>query len=99
MNRSDTRDYELHRLVVEHIERDPKGVLSRALRTIQNRDPHQYYHEWRRIIELGPARVIETLLDKSERSSTLRSASPFAGVLSQEERLRVLERLARHGRT
>ncbi len=95
MNPSDARAYEMHRLVAEKIQRDPDSVLNLAMRNIRQRSAkgvHPHYRRWLEILERGPADVIAVLLDPGERGQELRSSSPFAGALSEDERQRSLER-------
>ena len=44
-----------------------------------------YAREWESILNAGVGRVIAALLDPSDHAATLRSSSPFAGVLPQDE--------------
>lgn len=44
-----------------------------------------YIREWESILDAGVGRVIEAFLDPSDHGATLRSCTPFTGVLSQDE--------------
>lgn len=53
--------------------------------------PLQAHLEWRDLIERLPlASLLELLRSDSEEARRLRQSSPFAGVISQEERWRIL---------
>ncbi|MDE2481572.1 MAG: hypothetical protein KGN02_05245 [bacterium] len=94
---SDRRNYELHRLVATKVQRDP-SLLRIALRNIarfENRSgSNPYYLRWKEIIASGPESTVEALLDTGELGQTLRSASPFAGILTDEERLTIIRDVA-----
>jgi hypothetical protein len=89
MNRSDRRNYELHRAVVARLREQPAMVLGIALRNVeryrQTSGDHPVFCEWERLLRDGPDAVIEVLLDEGERGQRLRSSTPFAGVLSPQE--------------
>lgn len=42
--------------------------------------------EWARILELSPAQIASQMLDPSEHGRDLRQVTPFAGVLTAQER-------------
>lgn len=44
-----------------------------------------YIREWESILDAGVGRVIEAFLDPSDHGATLRSCTPFTGVLSRDE--------------
>ncbi|MGH9060693.1 MAG: hypothetical protein ACRDZY_14450, partial [Acidimicrobiales bacterium] len=54
-----------------------------------------YLDEWERILTEGPAAAAEMLSSTSQRASDLRSASPFAGTLPEEERWAIIQATAR----
>jgi hypothetical protein len=47
--------------------------------------------EWREILALPVAQVVDVLLDEGPRGSRLRQSSPFAGILNQAERTEILK--------
>jgi hypothetical protein len=97
MNRSDRRNYELHRAVVARLRKQPAMVLGVALRNIeryrQSSGDHPDLREWEQLLVAGPDAVVVALLDEGERGQRLRSSTPFAGVISPQERRDVLARL------
>jgi hypothetical protein len=87
----DARSREMHRIVADRIGRDP-GILERARQTIARWRPNQsprsmpYLDRWQRLIDAGPDAVIAKLLEDSDDGDVMRQTSPFAGVLTNEER-------------
>lgn len=51
----------------------------------------RYLDEWLKVLDKGFTAVSRVLLDVDEYSCDLRQNSPFAGILSDEQRLAVLE--------
>nr|BFE67144.1 hypothetical protein GCM10020092_004450 [Actinoplanes digitatis] len=52
---------------------------------------------WREKLGEGPGAVLKTLTSEDPESVELRQNSPFAGVLSQPQRRKVLEAFTRSG--
>ena len=88
-------------LLSDKIERDP-SVLRRASATVERwlADGHSAPHrlaEWRTLLEeaqihpSGLERLLEVLRGTDEASQRLKDFSPFAGVLTREERRRARE--------
>lgn len=89
---ADSLSLRLHAAVVEHLLRAPESVIEQAkstLRRIRDEDlaprSETYLAEWDRILDAGPEAITDVLLDPSDHAATLRSCTPFTGVLSQEE--------------
>jgi hypothetical protein len=85
--------------------RDPATIIGEArenlarFRRIGVLDVHSepYAREWETILDAGVAAIITTLLDSSSHAATLRSCSPFVGVLPQTE-VRAIKRAYRQQR-
>lgn len=80
----------LHAAVVSKVVNDPDAVLGIARRNLARQRESgshsaHYTREWESIVEAGVGRVIEAFLDPSDHGATLRSCTPFTGVLSQDE--------------
>jgi len=83
----------LHAALIAHLINDPDAVINKARANLARAratgaiDAHSepYAHEWEAILDAGIGRVIVVLLDPSDRAATLRSSTPFTGVLSQGE--------------
>jgi excisionase family DNA binding protein len=104
-----TRDQErslwLHRAVAGKVVLDPDATLSQAQANIARlQQVHQgdmaarYVAEWRHLIERGLDEVLETLTSRSPQAAELRQNSPFAGVLSEDERQACLAAFRSHWR-
>ena len=59
----------------------------------------QYLREWEKILGAGLDRIVDALAATDEKSCELRENFPFAGVLSQERRTKVLQTLRTHRTT
>lgn len=82
----------LHAALIPHILRDSDSVVQKAHANIANMRSRgagdrseRYLKEWEGIIESGAGSMIDTFLDNSDHAVTLRSCTPFAGVLSPVE--------------
>ena len=85
----------LHHAVKNKLLTNPNSVITVARRNLKNWKERYGYgpkwmSDWERIIANGIASIIEVLDGKDEKSVLLRSSSPFAGVLSNKERMRVI---------
>ncbi len=86
----------LHRVVAEKFEADPEWVRSIARRNLRLQQrvhgvrSAEYIDAWSALIDGPDVDLASALIDLSEDGRALRQASPFAGVLDQEERLTIL---------
>lgn len=96
----------LGRLTAAELLRNPEPVLVKARarvgRMLDERTlPHgtrRQLTEWSRILA-GPLEdIVGALIDPSERGYELRQATPFTGLLSDEERLAAIRRATREHR-
>jgi len=94
------RSYEMHQVVADVLRREP-GKLDLVIAWIERRlaDPDYSIHskdaltEWLDLIRArGLAGVLEKLADRSEDAFRMRHSSPFAVVMPQDERKRILSR-------
>lgn len=91
----DQRSLAMHRLVADKIRRDPalfekaKGTLARW-RTIVCPASQPYLEEWERLMEQGMDACLTVAVEDSERATALRQSSPFAGILTNQERFAIL---------
>lgn len=87
----DQRSLELHRLITEKIRQDPdlfanvKKTLTRW-RTVACSNSQPYLEEWQRLVDLGTEECLAVATEDSERANAMRQASPFCGILTNEER-------------
>lgn len=91
----DRRTLERTRLVVAEIDADPSllEVDAKNLRrwmAMSNGAPKRAHVEWAGLIADTPWPVLrELMLEESDEGQRLRSSIPFAGVLTEQERLSV----------
>jgi hypothetical protein len=88
----------LHAAVVRKIEREPAllSIPQRNLRRWRSRfreNPPRWWKEWDDILERPWSGIVALLLDPSENATRLRQSSPFAGVLTPQERKRLYDAL------
>lgn len=94
--RLEARSLAMHAIIARKIERDPRllAIPRRNLRRWSARwqgEAPAWIEEWRRILAQPWPRIAALITDPGERAARLRQSSPFAGVLTAEERRRVYE--------
>jgi transcriptional regulator with XRE-family HTH domain len=103
LTREDRRSLALHRAIARRLTDEPRHVLAlarRNLATMQRRHGASVslLREWRAILD-RPVQAIVTLLEDTDPwARELRHVTPFAGVLSANDRRQVYERFAREER-
>lgn len=104
-----TRDQErslwLHRAVAGRVVMNPDDAISRARRNIERlRDVHptdmasKYLERWRAMIDGDLDHLLDMLTSRNPYAIELRQNSPFAGVLSEDERQACLATFREHWR-
>jgi hypothetical protein len=93
--RLEERSLALHELVARKLLADP-AVLTTARQTLRRwqesqGSPSAALTEWERILSLRADQVAGFLVERSERATRLRQSSPFAGILTEDERLAIHE--------
>lgn len=88
------RSLALHTAVAERLREDPE-ILTRARTKLdewlsRGGRSTPLWTRWREILNRPVDEVASFLTERSEDAAWLRKASPFAGALPPEERLRVL---------
>jgi hypothetical protein len=81
-----------HRLVAERLDEDVVDNARRRLarwRSEGRLDP-RWAEEWERVLELPLPRIAKTISADTKRARELRQTSPFAGVLTEQERRQLL---------
>jgi hypothetical protein len=91
----DARSLELHRLYAQRIRENPQlfSVVQDNIAFLLKRvapGGRGYILEWQKAAEEGLEPCLRLAVADTERSTALRQSSPFAGVISQEERLNFL---------
>lgn len=90
----------LHRAVAGRVVQDPPQALALAranLDTLSREHPSAgiWLDAWRRALDAGPEDVLQILTSPADAAVELRQNSPFAGVLDEVERRRVLDAFRR----
>jgi hypothetical protein len=105
-----TRDQErslwLHRAVLVELVENPEDVLARVGGNLQRlRAQHlgrgmtaHWMDQWQKVLNSGVDAVADVLTSQGPAALELRQNSPFAGVISEEVRSRVLASFMRHWR-
>lgn len=95
MNFSDRFSLSLHRRIAAKLREDPVKVLSVANENLKRWLAKESFAfgperttllEWKNILDSSKPREIETMIvSETDEGQRLRSSSPFAGILSQNE--------------
>jgi hypothetical protein len=93
--RDDRQSLWLHAAVAGKVARSPEAAVHRARLNLArmeraNRGPSRWLRHWHQVLDDGPERVIRTLTADTQEGRELRQNSPFAGVLTERERLEAL---------
>ena len=92
LTREDRRSLALHRVIAARFARDPRAVSTKAVRNLKvmrradDGSAAPWLEEWERLLKGPVSAVIEVLVSHDQRARDLRQVTPFAGVLSDEER-------------
>jgi hypothetical protein len=92
----EARSLAMHALIASKIERDqallaiPRNNIERWSARWKG-DAPAWLYEWIEVLKQPWSRVAALITEPSERAARLRQSSPFAGVLSKEERRRIYE--------
>jgi hypothetical protein len=87
----DARSLAMHCKIAQKISRDPH-LLDRARANLErwsakSTDPlPKYLHEWQEILKRPWPEIAEIITSMTEEGTRLRSSSPFAGILTADER-------------
>ncbi|HYT89089.1 MAG TPA: hypothetical protein VEL76_10305 [Gemmataceae bacterium] len=93
---------ELHRVLLGKLISDFGGMRKLAHRNIAKSRPlvrgdqaRAWLDEWAALVDGPPERLVEVFLGDDEYSIDLRQVSPFAGALSEKERMTAIQRANR----
>ena len=88
--RNDLRSLRLHQAISEKLRADPVSVLKKARTNLDRwRDDANsayYVREWDSLLSGSRDRLLEVMIEDTEYATALRHMSPFAGVLTPQER-------------
>jgi len=89
-----------HRIIAERLQANPEAVLGHARANLARWAKNYregplpgWMREWQALLAGPRERVLEVLTGEDEESIRLRSSSPFAGVVSPEERAALIKRV------
>lgn len=92
-NREERRSRWLHGAIAERLRADPKRVLAKArsnLATMRGADPagasRRWIDQWDVLLEQPVDAIVGVLTGISNEAADLRQNTPFAGVLTPQER-------------
>ena len=86
----------MHAIIARKIERDPK-LLEIPRKNLERwrvrwpEAPPAWYEEWQDLLTRSWPEIAAIITEPSENAARLRQSSPFAGVLTSDERKRVYE--------
>ena len=87
----DARSLAMHCKIAQKISREPE-LLDKAKENLKRWSAKseaplpRYLHEWQEILEHPWSEIAELITSMSDDATRLRSSSPFAGVLTADER-------------
>ena len=96
LTRDQIRSLWLGYAIAGKIVADPQGALKKASENLAHLERvhgagNRWLREWRSLLEGPVTDVLDALVSRSPRARELRQNSPFAGLLSDEERHLVLQ--------
>ncbi len=94
LTREERRSLALHRAIARRLLAEPEAALRQARQTLARMSlsvaaNSTLLSEWALILERPIASIVDVLLDPSPWARELRHVTPFAGVLSAQERASV----------
>ena len=93
----DERSLAMHRLVADKIRAEP-ALFERAKQTLARwrvtvcSASQPYLMEWERLMAQGMESCLAVATENSQRAAALRQSSPFAGILTNQERFAFLKK-------
>jgi len=94
---------ELHRTLLGKLLTDlgpardvARRNLDRMRRSARGSQARAWLDEWSELLDEAGPRLVDAFLGEDEHSIDLRQVSPFAGLLTQEEREAAIERARGH---
>lgn len=97
MTADQTRSLLMHMIVAAHLISEPEQVIRRAHANLERwagKGRHDAYwlERWRRALEQPAGQLALLLTERTQDAADMRQGTPFAGVLSNEERLAAIQR-------
>ena len=92
----EARSLAMHAVIAAKIMRDP-DLLAKPRENIERwsrrfgKNPPRWIGQWQRVLTRSYREIAALITDPSEQGAQLRQSSPFAGMLTTEERRRIYE--------
>lgn len=90
----ESRSLRMHGMVAEVFQKDPDYVVRFGLENLRRWQQGGVecgdFRLWREILESSPERLPDILLGTNEEAVRLRQSSPFAGLVPEESRRKIL---------
>lgn len=104
MRREELRSLWIHRALAAAVARDPERALALGRKTLayhwrEHPEAAPWLRRWDRLVDAGPEAVMAMLTSPSAIAVELRQNTPFPGLLSDRERVRVIAAFARYWRS
>lgn len=104
LTREQEKSLWLHRALLTPMLSEPDAVLTKARENLRRwRGMHRsdgmtvgYFDKWERVLDDGLDAVVEVMTNTSEEACEMRQNSPFAGVLPDDTRVKVLRSFNEH---
>ena len=104
LTREEEKSLRLHQALLSQMLAEPDAVVAKARNNLDRwTGMHRpdgmtmrYLEEWKRVLDQGLDAVVDVVTSPSQQARELRQNSPFAGVLPNETRLRVLKTFKDH---
>jgi excisionase family DNA binding protein len=102
--REEEKSLRLHQALLTPMLTEPDAVIAKARHNLDRwTGMHRpdgmttrYFEKWNRVLDQGLDAIVDVVISTSQESRELRQNSPFAGVLPDETRLRVLRTFKDH---
>ena len=100
MTFEERRSLALSSAVADQLRRNPERVIAKARENLKEmrligQHEQPWVDVWESLLELGPGPVCSLLTSVDQFARDLRQSSPFAGVLTDDERRRAVHELQR----
>ena len=97
MTREDLRSLAYHQAIVERLKKDPKSTIAKARKNLllmkaKNPSARKLFRQWDEWLSFSLDNLISCCLDSSLLARDMRQVTPFAGLLSAQERLQVIKK-------
>ncbi len=101
LTREDLRSLAYHQAIIEKLKHEPKAVLAKARQNLaiqskKHPDVKKLFDHWKQWLDFPMDDLIHCCLDSSVFARDMRQVTPFAGILSAEERLEILNKFRKN---